>query len=246
MTWKLLQLAFPLVFLFVAFYQYAKNRAVLIGFREQLAVSPKGRRFVVLTTLLLLLAYHFIALCGTGSPVLLLPSSILSFILFSQRYAEKIFRLYHDRERMLCIVTVILGTTICPYTFSIAVTLLVLLIASWVYPTEELIQEMSVRDDTHDIVEETVSGMFEQLGKTYESVVFNPITSPAEAVEEEAVPLVEEPSPQEDVEEKVEVSSVSNKRTSGKEKLSRLFRAKARVRRQSRAKRKARRKRHRR
>ena len=93
MTWTILQLAFPLVFLGIAFYLYQSSRPLLIGFREQLAVSPKGRRFVILMALLGLLVFHFISLCGTADPLQLLPSSILTFLMFSQRYGEGIMRL---------------------------------------------------------------------------------------------------------------------------------------------------------
>ena len=115
MTWKLLQLAFPLVFVGIAAYLYGTKHALLVGFREQLAVSPKGRRFVVLVALLMLLAYHFTALCASAHPVQLLPSSLLVFALSSEKYSDGIMRLLHRKGFMwLCYVMMLPRGSIRP------------------------------------------------------------------------------------------------------------------------------------
>ena len=132
MTWIILQLVFPIVFVGIALYIYRSNHALLVGFREQLAVSPKGRRFVVLTALLALLIYHFVALCGSANPLQLLLSSILAFTLFSQRFGERIIRFFQDRCWGFCIFVVALVGFFIPVTAPLAVTLTVLLVVSWI------------------------------------------------------------------------------------------------------------------
>ena len=159
MTWIILQLVFPIVFVGIALYIYRSNHALLVGFREQLAVSPKGRRFVVLTALLALLIYHFVALCGSANPLQLLLSSILAFTLFSQRFGERIIRFFQDRCWGFFIFVVALAGFFMPMTAPVAVTLTVLLVVSWIYPTEDLIREVSERGDTSDIIEETIEGL---------------------------------------------------------------------------------------
>ena len=162
-----MQLVFPIVFVGIALYIYRSNHALLVGFREQLAVSPKGRRFVVLTALLALLIYHFVALCGSANPLQLLLSSILAFTLFSQRFGERIIRFFQDRCWGFFIFVVALAGFFMPMMAPLAVTLTVLLIASWIYPTEELMHEVSERGDTSDIIEETIEGLNGGLGLDY-------------------------------------------------------------------------------
>ena len=148
MTWKLLQLAFPLVFIGIALHLYRKNRPLLIGFREQLAVSPSGRRFIVLAGMLVLIVYHFVALCGTAKPFHLLPSSILVLSMFSQRCGERIIRFFQYKPLRFSVFVTMLGAFFLPQTTPMAMTMMVLLIISWGYPTEELMREVSERGDS--------------------------------------------------------------------------------------------------
>lgn len=147
MTWKILQLAFPLVFIGIALYFYCSKRRLLMGFREQLAVSQKGRRFVVLMTLLTLLVYHFVALCGTASPFQLLPSSIMAFVLFSQRCGEGMIRFLQHRHSQYIAFVLALVAFFFSQSWPFATTLMVLLVTSWIYPIMEQTARFSGHDD---------------------------------------------------------------------------------------------------
>jgi len=241
MTWKILQLAFPLVFLGIAFHLYRKNRTTLVGFREQLAVSPKGRRFVALMALLTLLVYHFIALCGTANPLQLLPSSILAFMLFSQRCGEGILHVFQSKRWQFLAFVVTLAAFFHPISTPMAVTLLVLMITSWVYPTEALIKEASERGDTSDIIEETIEGLREEMENINAPIFFDENDVPEEVTDVDTEPANEEPSPSSDVEEDVSDASPVSDMPSDKAIRNQKMRERERERRHSRAKRRARR-----
>lgn len=241
MTWIILQLAFPLVVIGIAFHLYRNNRSLLIGFREQLAVSPKGRRFIVLVALLGLIVYHFIALCGTANPLELLPSSILGFLLFSQRFGEGIIRIYQSRRWNLLLLVITLAMFFHPVTTPLAVTQLVLLITSWIYPTEELMKEVSERGDTTDIIEETIEGLQNEMENAGSTIFFE-----KEEEEETADDVDGESAPKmasEETEDAEEVSDAAPSSSMPSEKAIRnqKMREKERERRHSRAKRRARR-----
>lgn len=241
MTWIILQLVFPIVFVGIALYIYRSNHALLVGFREQLAVSPKGRRFVVLTALLALLIYHFVALCGTANPLQLLLSSILAFTLFSQRFGERIIRFFQDRCWSFFIFVVALVGFFMPVTAPLAVTLTVLLVVSWIYPTEELIREVSERGDTSDIIEETIEGLNGVFGtglyvaNPEETQVSND-NGDASSDADDGEALVDE-----HVEENLDDASASSGQPSEKAIRNRKNREKERKHQRKRAKRKARR-----
>lgn len=171
MTWIVLQLAFPMVFLGTALYLYRSGRALLVGFREQLAVSAKGRRFVVLMGVLILLVYHFIALCGMSDSLDLLTSSVLMFVLFSQRYGEAAIRLFQGKGFGFFAFVVALGAFFHVATVSWGVTFMVLLVVSWIYPTRALEREMAGRGDTHDIIGETVDGLGRMMAEGHMDAV---------------------------------------------------------------------------
>lgn len=241
MTWKLLQLAFPLVFIGIAFYLYRKNRALLVGFREQLAVSPKGRRFVVMVALLTLLVYHFIALCGSADPIQLLPSSILSFLLFSERFGDCIVRLYHRKCWMYYAFVLILIAFFLPQTTPMAVTLMVLLITSWGYPTKDMMKRVSECGGISDIIEDTIEGLRNEMENVNSVIVFDAkdVLQEASDVDTEAVP--EEILPVLDVEDNVEDNHSVSNTPSEKVIRNQRKREKKRERRHKRAKRRARR-----
>ena len=241
MTWTILQLAFPLVFVGIALYLYRSNRASLVEFREQLAVSPKGKRFVTLMTLLTLLVYHFVALCGKSNPLDLLPSSVLVFLLFSQKYGEITIRLFQGKRWSFFAFLVVLASFTQTVTVSLGMTFLVLLIVSWIYPTEALVKEMSERADTHDIIEETIEGLQSMMVD-----IHAPILEPEELDEEDngfvdtvAEEVQEEPSEQ--VEPDVDAVPAISKEPSDKAVQNQRRRENERAHQRSRAKRRARR-----
>lgn len=241
MTWKILQLAFPLVFLGIAFHLYRTNRSMLVRFREQLAVTPRGRRFIVMIALLTLLVYHFIALCGTASPLQLLPSSIVAFMLFPQRYGEGIFRILQGRRWSFCAFLLILTAFFVPLFTPMAVTLLVLMIASWVYPTEEQMRIVSGRDDTSDTIEETTDWLLPEEESIGTPILFDEDDTAEEVTDVDTEPADEEPLSSSDMKEDVSDAPPVPDTLSEKAIRNRKMREKERERRHSRAKRRARR-----
>lgn len=241
MTWKLLQLAFPLVFVGIALYLYCTKHELLVGFREQLAVSPKGRRFVVLVALLMLLAYHFTALCGTAAPVQLLPSSLLTFGLFSERYGEGILRLLQRKGWMCLNLVMMLAAFFLPLTTPIAVTLMVLLVISWVYPTQGLMKTVSERGDIPDIINETIEGLRAEMANIDTSIYIDETEIVEEVMDVDTVPTNEDTSLVQDVEELVEGNASPSDMLSEKAIRKRKQREKDRERRQNRKKRRTRR-----
>lgn len=244
MTWKLLQLAFPLVFIGIALHLYRKNRPLLIGFREQLAVSPSGRRFIVLAGMLVLIVYHFVALCGTAKPFHLLPSSILVLSMFSQRCGERIIRFFQYKPLRFSVFVTMLGAFFLPQTTPMAMTMMVLLIISWGYPTEELMREVSERGDTHDIVEETVEGLKKEMTDIFPTLEGEAESLPEEASDVDAEPLQEDTPPESEVEEIVSELPNTSSQPSEKAIRNQKNREKERERRHNRAKRRARRAKH--
>ena len=163
MTWRLLQLAFPIVFIGIAFYFYRSHRDLLVYFRKQMAVSPAGRRFIVLATMLVLIVYHFVALCGTSGVLELLPSSIWVGLMFSQKYGESIIRFFQGRRNRYCAFVLILAAFFLPATTPMAVTMMVLLVTSWILPTKEEMDAACERGDIPDIIGETVEGLTNEM-----------------------------------------------------------------------------------
>lgn len=244
MTWNLLQLAFPLIFIGIALHLYRKNRSLLIGFREQLAVSPSGRRFVVLTGMLALIVYHFIALCGTAKSFELLPSSILVLSMFSQRCGERIIRFFQYKPLRFSVLVIMLGAFYLAQTTPMAVTMMVLLIISWGYPTEELMREVSERGDTHDIVEETVEGLKKEMADIFPAFEGEAESLPEEASDVDTEPVQEDTPPDSEVEEIVSELPNTSSQPSEKAIRNQRLREKERERRHTRAKRRARRAKH--
>ena len=241
MTWKLLQLAFPLVFVGIAAYLYGTKHALLVGFREQLGVSPKGRRFVVLVALLMLLAYHFTALCASAHPVQLLPSSLLVFALFSEKYSDGIMRLLHRKGFMWLCYVMMLAAFFLPIANPLAVTLMVLLVTSWVYPTKDLMAMVTERGDTSDIIEDTIEGLRAEMVNIHTPYDFEE----AEVIEVETdvdtVPAEEDASQTQEVEIVVNDDASSSGQPSERAIRNQKQREKDRERRQNRKKRRARR-----
>lgn len=241
MTWKILQLAFPLVFLGIAFHLCRTNRSMLVRFRDQLTVSPRDRRFLALVALLTLIVYHFIALCGTANSLQLLPSSIVAFMLFSQRCGERILRVFQDRRWRFYAFVVILTAFFHPLSTPMAVTLLVLMITSWVYPTEVLTRKMSERNDISDIIEEAAESFRQEAEESNTLILFEEDDTPKEVTDVDTEPANDDPLPSSDVKEDVSDASPVSDTLSEKAIRNRKMREKERERRHSRAKRRARR-----
>lgn len=238
MTWKFLQLAYPLVFIGIALYIYCSKRRLLIGFRKQLAGSPKGRRFVVLTTLLILLVYHFVALCGTASPFQLLPSSIMVFVLFSQRCGEGMIRFFQHRPCQYIAFVLALIAFFFSQSWPFATTLMVLLVTSWVFPT----MEHTVRTSEHDDMAISPEELDERLNTE------NPNALDAVSTEQEiddwnvvSIPLFEDADNDNDMEDNMVVNETSLDAPSEKAIRNQKNREREREHRRRRAKRRARR-----
>lgn len=244
MTWTILHLAFPLVVVGIAIHLLRTQKALLIGFREQLAVSPKGRRFILLVTMLALLVYHFFALCGTEDALRLLPSSILTLSLFSQRCGEGIVRLLHKRLWGFMAFLLMLGALFLPETTPMAVTVMMLIIISWGFPTEYEQSEIHKRGDTSDIIEETIYGLRKEMQDILPAFGMDDEGDICEAEEVDAVTEPAEAAPDGDVEKNMNGASSPSAGLSEKAIRNRKVREKERERRHNRAKRKARRAKH--
>lgn len=244
MTWTILQLAFPMVFTGIALYLYCTKRSLLIGFREQLAVSPKGRRFVALMAMLALLMFHFVALCGTAKPLQLLPSSIIVFMLFSHRYGEELINFLQRRPWNFFAFVLMLATLFQPQTYPFAVTLLVLIITSWIYPTKQLVKEIRERGDTPDIIEETIEELNKEMQETLYPTHSEEEKEEAEESHVDLDPVVEESADENDVEEDAGDDYTPYNQLSEKAIRKQRIREKERERRHNRAKRRARRAKH--
>lgn len=244
MTWTILQLAFPLVVVGIALHLLRTQKALLIGFREQLAVSPKGRRFILLVTMLALLVYHFVALCGTADSLSLLPSSILTLSLFSQRCGEGIVRLLQQRLWGFLTFLLMMGAFFLPETTPMAVTVMMMLIISWGFPTESEQREMPKRGDTPDIIEETIIGLRNEMQDILPAFTIEEEAEPCEAEEVDFVTEPAEAAPDDDVENSMNGAPLPYVGLSEKAIRNRKLREKERERRHNRAKRKARRAKH--
>lgn len=241
MTWKILQLVFPLVFLGIAFHLYRTKRSILMRFREQLAVSPRGRRFIALVALLTLIVYHFVALCGTANSLQLLPSSIVAFMLFPQRYSEGILRILQGRRWCFCAFLLILTALFLPLSTPMAVTLLVFMVISWVYPAEELMRKVYEPYDTSDTNEETAEELLLEDESINVPIFFEEADTSEEVMEVDTEPANDDSLPSSNVKEDVSDASPVSDMPSEKAIRNRKMREKKRERRHSRAKRRARR-----
>jgi len=238
MTWKFLQLAFPLVFIGIALYFYCSKRRLLMGFREQLAVSPKGRRFVVLTTLLTLLVFHFVALCGTASPFQLLPSSIMAFVLFSQRCGEGMIRFFQHRHSQYIAFMIALAASFFSQSWPFATTLMVLLVASWVFPTMEQTARTSGNDNMTISPEELGEKLNAEIRNAHDAVSTEQVTDDSDVV---SIPVCEDADNDNDMEDYVVMDETFLDAPSEKAIRNQKNREREREHRRRRAKRRARR-----
>ena len=238
MTWKFLQLAFPLAFIGIALYIYCSKRRLLMGFREQLAVSPKGRRFVVLTTLLTLLVFHFVALCGTASPFRLLPSSIMAFVLFSQRCGEGMIRFFQHRHSQYVAFLIALAAFFFSQSWSFAATLMVLLVASWVFPTMEQTTRTSDHDNMAISPEELGEKLNAEIRNAHDVVSTEQETDDSDMV---SIPVCEDADNDNDMEDNVVMDETFLDTPSEKAIRNQKNREREREHRRKRAKRRARR-----
>jgi len=137
-----------------------------------------------------------------------------------------------------------LGAFFLPQTTPMAMTMMVLLIISWGYPTEELMREVSERGDTHDIVEETVEGLKKEMTDIFPTLEGEAESLPEEVSDVDAEPLQEDTPPESKVEEIVSELPNTSSQPSEKAIRNQKNREKERERRHNRAKRRARRAKH--
>ena len=241
MTWTLLQLAFPLVFLGIALHFYRSHRDLLVYFRKQMAVSPSGRRFVVLATVIGLLVYHFVALCGTADTTQLVPSSILVGLMFSQKFGECIIRFFQGKRRRYCIFVITLAAFFLPATNPLAVTMMVLIVTSWLFPTKEQMDAACEQGDTPDIIGETVEGLTNEMLNIHARWFPEEIEDAEEVTDVDTETIPAEPLEESETEEDVNDVSSPSHLLSERAIHNQEMREKERKHKHSRAKRRARR-----
>ncbi len=136
MTWIIIELLFLTLPIILPVTLYRNNRSYMTKFYLRMAGSESARKLYVQCLLIFLLLYHYVYAGGHFGEWGILPSTILSAVLFSFKRADKwLHKLHENRKGFL--ITSFITLIICaiPHLHTMAVTLAFLLLAAMFYPS---------------------------------------------------------------------------------------------------------------
>lgn len=144
---------------------YRNHRPSMTAFYRDMAVRGTFRRLYIRLLTLYLITFHFYHLSVFGHPLWLMPSTVITAMMFFQGLCVRILH-YHQRRRTL--VTVCCISFLClpiPELLPLGFTMLVTSLAAVFFPCRQLIVRMSdpaLRESFLDASDEAVTGIYFQ------------------------------------------------------------------------------------
>jgi hypothetical protein len=124
MTWKLLQLIFPLLLFIVPTVLYKCSNRFMTRFYTAMLRSSAARKLYLQTLLIVMLLFHYIYVSGHFGEFGVLFSTILSGVLFSHKRAERWLRLLKaHRQLYFRMATFSMAMVAIPHLYTMAVTI---------------------------------------------------------------------------------------------------------------------------
>jgi hypothetical protein len=147
MTWKLLQLIFPLLLFIVPTVLYKCGNRFMTRFYMAMLRSSAARKLYLQTLLIVLLLFHYIYVCGHFGEFGVLFSTILCGVLFSHKRAERWLRLLKAHRQLYFRMAVFsMAMAPIPHLYTMAVTIAVLLLAATFYPSASMLYEWNDKE----------------------------------------------------------------------------------------------------
>ena len=136
--WIILSLLYPLLLLAIPYRLYRNTSPRMAKFHLAMIGKETARKLYVHILLMLLLAFHYVYICGHFGEYGVLLSTILAVSLFSFKWADKwLHRIRHSRKNFMFTAFVVLATMAVPHLYTTAVTLAFVLLAAAFYPSKQ-------------------------------------------------------------------------------------------------------------
>lgn len=126
---------------------YRNKRPSMIAFYRNMATRPTFRGLYLRMIVLYLITFHFYHLSVYSQPLWLLPSTVLTGLLFSTRIFDKLLHRLHHRRPLVTLFCVGFLTLPMPELLPLGFTLLVAGIAAVFYPGGQLTNSMFYLDN---------------------------------------------------------------------------------------------------
>lgn len=142
-----LQLIFCTIPFVVSLSLYKNNRRFMATFHMAMARSGNARKLYVQVWLICLLLFHYVYACGHMGEFGLLLSTGVCAAMFSFRRTDNWLRKLLDRPRAFVIIaSVVLVIGFVPHLYTLAITIVYLLLAALFYPSVRVMSECKDAD----------------------------------------------------------------------------------------------------
>lgn len=138
MTWNIISLIYPILFLLIAGCCYKKEGKHMQSFYIRMTYHDLARRFYVLMVMLVLIVFLYIHSRSTGNVMETFIPLLLTVLLIRHRLSEEIFYLLKKRRLMIAFTSLTLLAAITPGMFATSVTCSIYLMASIFYPSRKV------------------------------------------------------------------------------------------------------------
>ncbi len=126
---------------------YRNKRPSMIAFYRNMATSHSFRKLFIRMLTLYLITFHFYHLSVYSHPLWLLPSTIITGMLFFSGLCDKLLHMLQQKRTLITVFCIGFLTLPIPELLPLGFTLLVISIAAVFYPCRQLTDSMSYLDN---------------------------------------------------------------------------------------------------
>lgn len=121
---------------------YSCKHRFMIRFYMAMAADEKVRKLYISVWLIILLVFHYVYIKVQPGDYGILLSTIPCLILVSYSRTDKLFRMVHERLKLVVILTLsAMAVMAIPHLYTLAATIVYFMTAALFYPSSRIIQE---------------------------------------------------------------------------------------------------------
>lgn len=121
---------------------YSCKHRFMIRFYMAMAADEKVRKFYISVWLIILLVFHYVYIKVQPGDYGVLLSTIPCLILVSYSRTDKLFRMVHERLKLVVILALsAMAVMAIPHLYTLAATIVYFMTAALFYPSSRIIQE---------------------------------------------------------------------------------------------------------
>lgn len=142
MTNFLALILFLMVPVAVPWWFYNCKRTFMIRFYLAMAASEKVRKFYISIWFIMLLLFHYMYMKVMPGEFGVLISTIPCLLLFSYSWTDRIFRIIHERLKVVVIMTIVAVAMVAvPHLYTLSITIAYFMTAALFYPSSKILSE---------------------------------------------------------------------------------------------------------